>query len=82
MFIGKLNKTVQRTVQKMIPKKTKMRRLINYIPVYSTFRDKKNTFGDKSEKSVFMNIHVTVKNSRLNNSMRLLTAGLQELESV
>lgn len=66
----------------MRPKKTKMRRLINYIPVYSTFRDKKNAFGDKSEKSVFMNIHVTVKNSRLNNSMRLLTAGLQELESV
>ena len=23
----------------MRPKKTKMRRLINYIPVYSTFRD-------------------------------------------
>lgn len=64
MFIGKLlvNKTVQGTVQKMRPKKTKMRRLINYTPVYSTFRDKKNTFGDKSEKSVFMNVHVTVEN--------------------
>ena len=46
----------------MRPKKTKMRRLINYIPVYSTIRDKKNTFGDKSEKSVFMNVHVTVEN--------------------
>lgn len=43
-------------------KKIKMRRFINYILVNSMFRDKKNIFGDKLEKSVFMNVYVIVEN--------------------